>query len=208
MSRKFIFALMVIASHLALSRVAVQAQSDLPKIELGAHLTVVDFNEVFEAPGGVGARFSYNFTKHVSFDSEINYFPRKGGCRSTGSILGVTACFGGPTGSFGETQGLFGVKAGHRFETVGIFAKLRPGFVHFRQKQITPDFNDQSRNRFALDIGGVFELYPVRYLVVRFDLGDTIIPFGGRTVNGINGPVHLETVLHNVQGGVGIGVRF
>lgn len=209
MLRKFIFALMAIALLCTLSRTEAHAQSDVPKVELGAHLTIADFNEVFEAPGGVGGRFGFNFTKHVSFDAEINYFPRKNRCRSiSGGLINSSACFGTDAGSFGETQGLFGVKAGHRFEKAGIFAKLRPGFVHFRQKQITPDFNDQSQNRFALDVGGVLEFYPVRYLVLRFDLGDTIIPFGGRTVNGINGPVPLETVLHNVQGGAGIGVRF
>jgi hypothetical protein len=193
-----------------LNSLQARAQSEMPKVELGVSLTAIDLNEVFEVPGGVGARFGYNFTKYISFDSEVNYFPRRGECRRVGSgpLSGISACFGGPTGNFGQTQAMFGVKAGYRFETVGIFAKLRPGFIHFREKHITPDFNNQSLHRFALDVGGVLEFYPARRIVLRIDLGDTIIPFGGRTINTVNGPVRLETVLHNVQGGFGVGVRF
>lgn len=208
MFHKFIFAAIAAALLFALSyspaRAQARAQSEVPKVELGVHMTVIDLNEVFEVPGGVGARLGFNFNRHVSFDAEINYFPRKNRCRA---VFGAS-CFGTEAGNFGQTEGLFGVKAGQRFEKLGIFAKVRPGFVHFRAEQITPDFNDQRHHRFALDVGGVLELYPVRHLVIRFDLGDTLIPFGGRTVNGANGPVHLETGLHNFQGGAGIGFRF
>jgi hypothetical protein len=50
---------------------------------------------------------------------------------------------------------------------------------------------------FALDIGGVFELYPSRRVAFRFDIGDTIIRFGG-----------LGFTSHNLQITTGVALRF
>src|SRR5260370_40452999 len=78
--------------------------------------------------------------------------------------------------SFGETlqggrktEGLFGVKLGARTKRVGVFGKVRPGFVHFSNfgrpgivctdrcpPQPPPNFSETD---FALDVGGVVELY-------------------------------------------------
>jgi hypothetical protein len=205
MPPKIVCTVILTALAVVLTGAQARAQSEPPKIELGVHLTGIDLNEVFEVPGGVGGRFTYNFTRHLSFDAEINYFPKKDNFRC---VPGTPFCFGNNRGRFGETQGLFGLKAGTRFEKFGVFAKARPGFMHFGGDQITPDFNNQSRVRFAFDVGVVVEAYVTRRLAFRFDLGDTIIPFGGRTVNGINGPVPLPTGLHNFQGGAGLTIRF
>ena len=197
-----------------------QAQSDeLPRRELGIHFTAIDLNEVFEIPGGIGGRFTYNITKHLAIDSELNHFPRRDQTQrlvvtgfedqARGHAAGGLA-FERSADSlpFGETQGHIGLKAGVRTKTLGLFAKVRPGFMHFRRRHITEDFNNQSRIRFALDIGGVFEYYPLRQLAVRIDMGDTIIPMGGRTIRTPTEIFHVDTGLHNLQAGIGLSLRF
>src|SRR3954464_15502682 len=58
----------------------------------------------------VGGRLTYNFHEYVAFDSELVHYPENS------------------SGNFGETQGLFGVRAGKRFgrAPVGLFVKARP----------------------------------------------------------------------------------
>lgn len=178
-----------------------RSQSEARKVELGAHLTGIDLNEVFEIPGGPGVRFAYNVNRYLAFDSELNYFPIS---RRSSSLFRPPESFG----NFGEVELLVGLRAGARFKKYGLFAKARPGLMHFRRRQITSDFNDRSLNRFALDVGGVFEYYPTSRVILRIDMGDTIIPLGGRTIPTPDGPVHLKTGLHNFQAGFGFGIRF
>jgi hypothetical protein len=59
-----------------------------------------------------------------------------------------------------------------------------------------------SATEFALDIGGVFELYPSRPVAFRFDVGDTIIRFSGGSVG------RLQATSHNLQIAVGVAFRF
>lgn len=206
MLQRFIITAIIMGLALFLHSPDARSQSKPPRVELGVHITAIDLNEVFEVPGGVGGRFTYDFTEHFAFDAEVNYFPRK---RRTRCIAGTAACFASGSNAFGETEGLFGMKTGVRRTKYGIFAKVRPGFIHLRPSEISPDFNDQSRAKFALDLGAVLlEYYPVRRLILRFDLGDTIIPFGGRTIGTPTGSVRLATGLHNSQGGAGIGIAF
>src|SRR5215211_1309560 len=96
---------------------------------------------------GAGSRFTYNLNNYIALDSEVNFFlPDEGPAYAT--------------------QGLFGIKAGKRTRYVGVFAKVRPGF------QTNFLVNDREQARFALDVGGVAEVYPNRHVVLRFDAGD------------------------------------
>lgn len=212
-----------------------RAQSDSPGAEAGVHFTALRFEErgagcvtapcpdsVVASSGltepGVGARLGYNINRHVAVEAELNLFPRdrefEGGRK---------------------LQGLFGVKAGRRYESVGVFAKARPGFLRSgghdftrRQGFVCPaifptpiecfESSPRSNTDFALDLGGVVELYPSRRVLVRFDLGDTLVfhdgdgdvavrvPAGGGSRLGV-APARSETT-HNLQGSVGIGFRF
>ena len=126
---------------------------------------------------GAGTRFTYNLNNHIAFDSEVNFFlPDEGPAYAT--------------------QGLFGIKAGKRTRHFGIFAKARPGF------QTNLVVNDREQARLALDVGAVAEFYPNRHVVLRFDAGDVIIPFGNNVVG-----QRLGTT-HNLQFSLGVGVRF
>ena len=131
---------------------------------------------------GAGGRFTYNLNNHIAVDSEVNFFlPDEGPPYAT--------------------QGLFGIKAGKRTKYVGIFAKVRPGF------QTNFVLNDREQARFALDVGGVAEFYPNRHIVLRFDAGDVIIPFGNNVVGEGLFAQRLGTT-HNFQYSLGVGLRF
>jgi len=131
---------------------------------------------------GAGGRFGYNFSKYVGLDSEVNFFlPDEGPPYAT--------------------QGLFGIKAGKRTRKLGVFAKVRPGF------QTNFIVNNREQARFALDVGGVLEVYPNRHVILRLDAGDVIIPFGHNVVGDGLLAQRLGTT-HNPQWSLGVGIRF
>ena len=166
------------------------AQTEDYPIEVGGVVTTIDFRDTLgEKPLGVGGRFSYNVTKNFALDSEVTYFPQNS------------------SGNFGQTVALVGIRAGARSEMFGIFAKARPGVVHFGGDAFSA-FNG-TQSKFAFDVGGVLEIYPSPRLIVRIDVGDTIIPFGSDTINRPVPPfVTRPGTTHNLQSSFGIGYRF
>ena len=162
---------------------------------------------------GFGGRFAFNLSDSVALESEVNYFPTSDG---------ISTALGGRV-----LQGQFGVKAGHRFRRFGFFGKARPGLVSlsraFKLVGTTPFtffgrqfqmgvFELGRRNLFSMDLGGVFELYPSRRTVIRFDAGDTIIHYGPRSVQGFSVSMSIVTsppeTRHNFQFSTGFGLRF
>lgn len=172
-----------------------QAQTELPRFEVGAQFSAIDMRDsVGEKPPGIGGRFSYNLNEYAALDAELNYF-------STGEV------------NLDRTQGLFGVKAGRRFGSspkVGLFVKARPGFMRFHGERV-PGASVNGTTKFALDLGGVLELYPSKRTVVRIDAGDTIIFYNGETVRRFSlpgGPQERLGTGHGLQIGIGFGYRF
>lgn len=183
----------------------VAAQDETPKIEVGGQLSVIRLRDPFFRSGrlsteetytvepGLGARLIYNLSRNLSLESEINFFPR-----NTDEFRGGR-----------KLQGLFGLKAGKRWNGHGIFGKIRPGLVRYDREDVIIPTPSTS---FALDVGGVFELYPTTRTVLRFDLGDTIIRRNvvDRTPSP-PGPSFVTSNrenMHNLQFSVGIGFRF
>ena len=170
---------------------------------------------------GFGGRVGYNLSSNVAVEAELNIFP---GADS----------FNGPK-EFNDgyfLEGLFGVKAGKRFQRVGIFGKTRPGFLYASKGDLEPRpdvgcpavfpppvgcFHASSQDSFVLDVGGVFEVYPTARTIIRFDFGDTIVRLSERNVSAAFNriglprlavsPVPAETT-HNFQGSIGMGFRF
>jgi outer membrane protein with beta-barrel domain len=209
--------------------VSAAAQDTVPRFEIGGHFSLLSRNKptpLFSSPtivsddfdhetrAGFGGRFSYNLTDYLAVEAEGNFFPKSGE-----SDLSV------PDGHI--YQGQFGVKAGKRFSKVGIFAKLRPGFVGFsRVSQLTGtrtitfgnqqftvgDFRIGKESFFSTDVGGVLEVYLSRRIITRFDIGDTIIRYGTFRRPGISvSQAILERpaeTRHNLQFSAGIGLRF
>lgn len=176
------------------------AQSESPKAEIGVHFSLLHLprnQRGFDktATGG-GARVTFNLNANFALEGEANFYPE---VHSSPLILESSA-----------VTGFFGGKAGWRGKKVGVFGKVRPGFMHFEERFdprvlfILPQPIPQNPH-FALDFGAVVEAYASRRLVVRFDLGDTLIHFRYRGI-----PLVGESrfTQHNLQFNVGIGVRF
>ncbi|HKY28776.1 MAG TPA: outer membrane beta-barrel protein [Pyrinomonadaceae bacterium] len=221
--------IIAVLSVLLFMNVSSAAQESIPRFEIGGQFSLISRNKptpIFSSPtivpddfdhetrAGFGGRFSYNLTDYLAVEAEGNFFPKTGE-----SDLSV------PDGHI--YQGQFGVKAGQRFSKVGIFAKVRPGFVGFsRVSQLTGtrtitflnqqftvgDFRIGRESFFSTDIGGVFEVYLSRRIMTRFDIGDTIIRYGRFRREGISlSQAILERgaeTRHNLQFSAGIGLRF
>lgn len=194
---------------------ALAQSQDLPKFEFGGEFTTLEregFGERRTEPG-VGGRFTFNVNRSLAFETAGYFFPRQCQiCRNAGNMSQVVA----------------GVKVGKRFENWGIFAKARPGVVSFSRGEFNPiaiapggfiDFETNRITSFATDLGGVLEFYPSPRIVTRFDIGDTIIHFRRRSVNGVtlNPSTGELTVFpftrpartsHNFQFIAGVGFRF
>jgi hypothetical protein len=174
-----------------------------------------------KAQPGFGGRFGYNLTDDLALEAELNLFPR-------------ADSFSQPD-AFNDgnmIEGLFGIKAGKRFEKVGIFGKARPGFLYASTGDLEPNpntacappggcFQTTSKDSFAFDLGGLVELYPPKRTLIRFDVGDTIVRLGKRNVStvltSLPGGFPLSSLVvigvpaettHNLQVSAGIGFRF
>jgi hypothetical protein len=190
MRKMFFFVMAAIALLLMVPSQNAQAQSrsEAPKVEVGVQYTFLRLRDFDTNTSGVGGRVTYNVTDNISVEGEMNFFPQKFVNFSTLD----------PTSTDSQrTQGLFGVKYGMRSEKAGIFGKIRPGFVHFGEGTSVLGGTSPGATEFALDIGGVFELYASRHLALRFDVGDTIIRFG-----------NLGFTSHNLQITPSVAFRF
>lgn len=204
------------------------AQSDEKKFEVGGQFSVVRIETRSVGPFpfpvtssrtsdfGAGGRFGYNVSNHFAVEAEVNVFPNNADERAGRKL-----------------QGLFGVRAGKKFEKIGVFAKARPGFIRYEKGDyfrpstrgcfaIFPNplgcYDPVARTSFAIDLGGVVEFYPSGRVIIRVDAGDTIVRLPARIVgapfNVPGGPNYLAAVAvpretkHQFQSSVGFGWRF
>ena len=247
MSGKWYFAAIVLWSILLIGAPQIVAQSandDGYKFELGGQFSLLNLSAAKvvttspipclgprpcplgvtigrsrETEPGFGGRFGYRAGRYVTIEAETNFFPRDRFFEDGRKV-----------------EGLFGAKVGKRSKKAGFFGKARPGFLYaskgdFQFKQdsvciaIFPPpadcFNSTGKTGFALDVGGVVELYPSRRTIVRFDAGDSITHFGDRHVpvlinppTGATFPSRVVVIAkpsettHNLQAGIGFGFRF
>jgi len=176
------------------------AQAETPKAEIGAHFSLLHLPQnqrgFDKTATGGGVRGTFNLNANFGLEGEANFYPE---VHSSPIILDSSA-----------VTGFFGAKAGWRGKKVGVFGKVRPGVLHFEEKYdprilfILPQPIPQNPH-FTLDVGTVFEAYPSRRVVVRFDLGDTLIRF---RYCGVPLVGESRFTQHNLQFNVGFGVRF
>ena len=108
---------------------------------------------------GMGFSFDYNLTRGFGFDSTVNLLPAQGGSKPM-------------------VEGLFGMKWGERWQHLGIFGKVRPGFIYYGKAMPGGGvYTPESLTRFAADFGGIVEVYPARNSTVRFDVGTTLVRY-------------------------------
>lgn len=120
---------------------------------------------------GLGARLVWRPIPFVDLDGELAVDP--------------------PVGVSGyRVQGFLGGKVGVRFRRFGAFVKASPGFLYFSKDPFGAGRPGAALGRIAwassldpaLNVGGVIEYYTRSRLIVRFDLGDTIVSYHPRTV--------------------------
>ena len=148
----------------------------------------------------LGGFASYRLFPATYADAAVNF--------STRDVRNRTSWDGGYL-----TQILGGVKVGVRKDGYGLFGKARFGVNsqsgavsaiesgHFRLSRV---------NALAIDLGGVFEQYLARRLLIRFDGGDTISVFGPTTYvrNGVPMRLPAPEAVDSIQMTVGFGWRF
>lgn len=188
-----------------------QAQSNTPRFEIGGQFSAIRADNF---PGstfgtgtrdvrtdlGGGGRFSINLNRYIALESEVNFFKEKFTLNSPTR----------PTFEATKIEGLFGAKAGIRGRRIGLFGKVRPGFMHFDRDSACPGCDIKGNFELALDAGGVLEFYPSRKFVVRFDAGDTMIFLEekSRLSEGFRTVFLSATTLHKLQFSVGAAFRF
>jgi len=241
MSKKLSIGVVVLVAFFSFAGPQTLAQSSDYKFEVGGQFSALDLSSVavtsttpipcFVPPcpfgvslersrhlePGFGGRIGYRAGNHITVEGEVSFFPRDRIFEDGRKV-----------------QGLFGAKVGNRWEKIGFFGKARPGFLYLSKGNFEPRpgvacvaifpppvacFAARGKTGFALDVGGVLELYPSPRTIVRFDVGDTIIHLSDRNVavsavppfSTIPGGVIItrpaETT-HNVQASVGFGLRF
>lgn len=120
-----------------------------------------------QANSGAGAFLSWNFSRYLSFDTTAFYSPQKDGF--------IYPQDGGTT-----TDAFAGLKAGIRRDRMGYFAKLRPGILQFSRtvwQENLPAIQWEKTTDFALDSGGILEVYPSRHTLLRAEAGNTYIHY-------------------------------
>ena len=176
------------------------------KLQLGAQLAINDLAELETADLGFGGRLGFNATSFLTFEGELNLFPS-----DIPDEVPVTSS---------RLEGLFGVKAGPRFDRFSVFGKVRPGFVRFGEAPepiaciliFPPPLScvlAGGQTVFALDLGGGIELYPTDRSLVRFDVSDLMLQYKGPVFNR-DREAFTEGGFwgHNLRLAIGAGFRF
>ena len=179
------------------------------RLEAGAHAGFFNHGSFDKTTAGIGGRLSFDVNRWLTAEGEATFFPDDDIFQqSSGSTPGLQVRYPRK-----RTEAFLGMKAGVRNDRAGLFAKARPGFSHVSGNGvecigdvcalallIRPEYGTE----FALDLGGVFEFYPSRRIVARFDLGDTMIWH-----NSVAPPCWTESCTsHNLSSKMGVGFRF
>ncbi len=202
--------LVALASSFATDASAQTARQPAPsRLEVGAQAGLFNHSSFDKTTAGIGGRLSFDVTRWLTAESEATFFPDDDIFpQSPGSTPGLRIRYPRK-----RTEAFFGMKAGVRNDSVGLFAKARPGFTHVSGNGvecvgdvcalallIRPAYGTE----FALDLGGVIEFYLSRRIVARFDLGDTMIWH-----DSVAPPCWIESCTsHNLSSKMGVGFRF
>ena len=197
-------------SMACLAAMVAPAAGQEERVTFGAQLSMLGVaDDTDSISAGVGVRGSYEFSEWLAADAEFGFFPRD----RAEFELGGTGAFGGGATHYDRRRitAFAGVKAGVRSGRLGVFAKARPGVTRLFDRGLgctgeicalillaRPDY----RTEFAMDLGGVFEVYPSPGSLVRFDLGTTIVRQRSFA------PPCRDCTTRNLSSSLGVGWRF
>jgi outer membrane protein with beta-barrel domain len=184
------------------------AQTSPPRIEVGAQISALRLTDLDSTNEGFGGRVSYSFWPWLSVEGELNYFPSDTAIRDYEAIApGFRLSY-----KRSRVEAFAGPKIGIRRNWFGVFAKARPGFEHLTDRGLNCAgevcalalfMRPVYRTEFAVETGGVFEIYPSSRAVARFDVGTTIIRHRSDAV-----PPCRNCTTNNLTTKIGVGWRF
>jgi hypothetical protein len=157
------------------------------KWEAGFQVTTIQFGVPAEKPIGFGGRIGRELVNHITLEAEANHFPEN------------------PSGNFGETQMVGGIKAGGQVGAWSGFIKVRPGLLHFGGRDFRA--RNSALNYAVLDIGAIAERSITERIIFRMDFGNTIIFYRGDFVNTARGTFRPGTE-SNLQISFSLGFKF
>lgn len=188
---------------------AAAAQTAPSRVEVGGQFNVLRLSDSADTNTGFGGRVTVNLTRWLGLEGEYQFVPNDEITLASVQPDGRTA---GLRYDRRRSTALFGVRAGYRSERVGVFAKARPGVTSLSDRGVeclgdvcalmllaVPEY----RPEFAIDLGGVVEVYPSPRWVVRADVGTLIIDHRGSAP-----PCGAACTTSNLAMSVGVGVRF
>ncbi len=152
----------------------------------------------------LGGRFSWNFSRHVALDAEIEASP----FRTTDLQSGYQ---GGHL-----FQAFVGLKTGKRWNRFGLFGKFRSGLDSYsgviKGTTATTIFPITYGRRTdpSFDVGGILEFYVSRRILFRYDFGDTIIHYNSGSIFTTGGQPNAipSQVKNNFQFSTAVAFRF
>jgi hypothetical protein len=143
-----------------------RAQDNSTQFELGAqYSTIRETNSALQGKNfsGFGARFDWNLTRRLAFESQVDFFPEHG--------VPLPLVQGGQT-----LQAVFGIRAKViQTRHWSVFGLVRPGLLHFSQVEVlgpgpSLSYVNQRATYFVLNLGGGIEYYASPRWVLRFDI--------------------------------------
>jgi hypothetical protein len=200
---KSAFTLAVLIIVFSTGRPDARAQTGESKFEVTPLFSTINLEAFDRRESGGGVRLAYNVNKYLAVEAEGTLFEFSIGDHPTDDYLGAL--------------GFVGIKGGFRNSQFGLFAKVRPGVANFPKLRVHRGFcigrepcdgNGRSGNKFAVDAGAVAELYPAENIIVRIDIGDTMIRFKDDRIATFPTITTLDRLSHNLQFSAGIGFRF
>jgi|SRR5262245_38137384 len=179
-------------------------QSGGQRVELGMHLASARSSEFDRSDTGVGGRLSWYPARLVGVEGEITVYP--------GDFPDA------PAFSRGRVEGLFGVTVGADINRLRPFARLRPGFVTFREAPhpfgciliFPPPLRcalAAGDTLFAVDIGGGLDVFTTRTTFLRVDAGDRLLKYPGPVFRDRAAEVN-GFFSHDFRFALGGGLRF
>jgi hypothetical protein len=184
----------------------VRAQVADHRLEVGLQYTALKLSVLDSVETGIGGRFGVRANRYLTVEGEFTFFPK--------SELGNS-------GIDQKSQALVGIKSGISNRLVGVFGKVRPGAMTFSSLKLLGGLcrisgetvvctrDGLSGRKFALDVGAVVEVYPTTGVIIRADVGDTMIRFNDDTFFTLPFPTRVpDGFCHNLQVTVSVGLRF
>jgi hypothetical protein len=174
-----------------------QAPSQGSGLVVGAQFTSTQLSNGYPNDPAFGGRMTYFFSPLLGLEAQVDFFPR----------FERNVMAGGR-----KIQALFGPRIGSRWHSIGLFAKIRPGFVRYEEGQWKPGILCVAiypppagcvdpQTRLAFDAGGIIEVYPWSRGIVRVDLGTLFVRSNAKSIQ------HPSTTTRDLQVSAGVTWR-